>query len=161
MKVRLFEIEPGRWIIDIPAPHYQDKIDECPVPAWLDGKRMVIVENATDELLNCECPSQIVVDADGNTSLDGTWMVNIMSSGLIQLKHARRLRRFIEAELAKEAPDVVQLMRWQQQLSKVRQLTEVEIYQIALNSLQYAPVEKPLIQQKLIDKIHEVYNRDK
>jgi hypothetical protein len=154
MKALLIEIEMGRWgtlyfnkdIQELPW-------NEWPIPTQYLDKRKIYTED--EAVLNAN-PAQIVVDENGVPSIDIKWAINLMSPDDIRVRHQNKLEEQLDAELAKEIPDPIIAIKLQRSLDTSKDLTELELYQIAKDSLQYADIEKPLIVEKLDAKIKEL-----
>ena len=102
---------------------------------------------------------------DGNVvKCDKDWIIRLMPDQLIKRKHIKRIQAKIDAELEKEAPDSVALIRLQRDCDKCGEIkagpqNENKLWsEIALQNLDERVAngepDKPLIRQKLMEKIN-------
>jgi hypothetical protein len=164
MKIRVYRIGE-EVIVNIPAPKFQDKIDECPhegIVQELDPSAWTM-EVITEEQLqalhqdqNEDGSNQYYYDGD-TLKHDTDWEENLMSPGLICVKHKALLLAEIDEELGKNNPDAVELVRKDREFKKLHHAKTplAEIYGLALKKLK-AENKKPKIQAKLQAKIDEL-----
>jgi len=169
--VRIYKLASGEILVNFPAPPYQTiheetGEDQCPLPHRLAASGEVfeleIMSQEAFGVIEEECRTNgttVYYDEEGELKSDIGWNNTVMFLDLVIFKRLKRLSGWVSAELAKETPDVLQIFRWkaeQERLMQQDKLTALEVYQIALDSLQYAPTPKPIIQQKLEAKILEL-----
>lgn len=85
--------------------------------------------------------------------IDSAWERRVMPCQLIKSKEIKYQTALIDAELAKEAPDAVELVRAQRKIEQVKTMTDVETYEMAIENLARAEVAKPEIEAKLQEKV--------
>lgn len=93
---------------------------------------------------------------------DINWEVVLMPKEEISKKHVKRCMDNIEAELNKENPDIVKLIRLNHEKEKAKEFGKfktpenAKLYEMALKNLQEDGHNKPKIIKKLQDKIKEL-----
>ena len=98
---------------------------------------------------------------DGNiVKVDSEWLIRIMPIQLIRKKHQAGCDKKIDAELAKENPDVITIAKLQREKEKCKGWTENEWYEQALKNIDErvadGEADKPLIRKKLTEKIEGI-----
>lgn len=92
-----------------------------------------------------------------NLKVDDNWEVLLMPLPIVKAKHIAKINAEIDAELALETPDAVLVSKKQRELEKSRNYPDPSWYPIALANLDARVTkgepDKPVIRQKLIDKI--------
>ena len=171
MKNRVYFKDDGFVEIEGLAPRFDGIEESAKTPEHLVGVNRVLM-NTEDLPRPGSSPAyehwdQCYHKGDGKLYVDLEWKERLMPTSLICKKHLRRLSSKIDAELAKPTPDAVQLFKWKNELDTLRRMsrggTEVEqdvfdrkLYSQALANLVEDGHDKPIIVQKLNDKITEL-----
>jgi len=110
-------------------------------------------------------------DVDGKTEIkkDLNWEVKLMSDQVVKKKHLNRIRKELDGELEKETPDPITVSKLQRSLDKHKEIkagphNEDETWTtIAIQNLDKrvskGESDKPIIRQKLQDKLNELKNK--
>ena len=133
-------------------------LDDCKIPDSLKSYSMITV---SEDLPDHEYTNQMIID-QGKVTVDEDKTATLMPPNIIKSKEIDFLNAEMEAESNKDSPD------WQYlfQLSVQRDATtsrdtqsdedKAYWYEKALSNLSRAEVEKPMIAQKLNEKIQEL-----
>lgn len=94
-----------------------------------------------------------------NLKVDTSWEVQLMPEGLIKEKHLTRVNTKLDQELNKQTPSLLDVVKLQRKKEKAKDFKTKEWYQQALANLDERVAngepDKPLIRQKLQEKINE------
>lgn len=126
-------------------------IDDCKIPDHLKDYSFIVT---AEELPEHEYTNQMII-VDGAITVDTDKSKTIMPAKIIKAKEIAYQTALIDAELAKESPDAVALVRAQRKIEQVKTMTDVETYEMAIENLARAEVAKPEIEAKLQEKVTE------
>jgi hypothetical protein len=97
---------------------------------------------------------------DGQLFQDLSWDIEIMPESCIKKRHQFSLNKQLDQELESDAPDPIKIAKLQRAKEKIKDWTDLDTYQQALKNLderlQKGEDDKPVIRQKLKDKIAEL-----
>lgn len=107
---------------------------------------------------------QLIWKEDGNGKItyrrDESWECRVMCCDVLKKKHIKRLNKQIDSEHEKDAPDIVKISKAMREKEKCKDWSELEWYKHAIKQLDdrvsSGESDKPLIRQKLNDKIYEL-----
>lgn len=159
MKIRIYNTSEGEVVVDTPSMKYQELgIERCPHPGrFRNGEPFTMEIMEYDDLktlaVNNEAGSAQFYYEGSTLKHDNDWTELLMSKGSIQNKHRERLTKKLDEELAKPSPDAVKIVKLQRDREKIKDMTEKEIYQQALENLIEDGDNKPKIRAKLEAKI--------
>ena len=140
-------IKPEDWREDLPADWQYE------ILSWAEYTAIVGTEKYSNYRLHRS--------TDGTIACDRHWDKTLMKPKTVLQKHKRRLLGQMKDELASSTPDQIKLASLTYSLLKLPDLETKEIYEIALNSLQYADSPKPAIEEQLLAKIEELSSTEK
>lgn len=158
MKCRVYK-NGDDVIYNWPAPMYQtdETFDTCKVPSDLQGLPMAVIHK--DDLPQGDyLHEQLYFDGDPSKDtlkVDIDWTKKLMPAWVIKQKHQDRLLRKLDAELAKDDPDPVALIKLQREKDQVKDWDDARMYQQALANIEEDNKDKPGIVNKLNAKIQE------
>ena len=158
MKVRIYKTG-DEVIVDCPSVKYQEVgIERCPHPGRFRNGESFEVE--VMEMADVEAIATNNEAGSGQFYYDGTtlkhddgWNEILMPLDLITMKHRARLVARADAELDKDSPDPIVVARLERDKRKIKDKTDKEMYQQALDNLDEDGHQKPKIRQKLQEKI--------
>lgn len=164
MKARVYKLSSGEVVVDVPARRYQGKIEECPHP-WrfrdsnpnkepfeVEVKELAEIENIASG--NEGGSAQFYYDG-ADLKHDDNWEENLMPVPSIIQRKKQRLNKILDAELSKDSPDPVAIIRLDRMLKHLRSITEKQAYEWALKTLKDENI-KANIQKKLQERIDEL-----
>lgn len=170
MKIRVFKLPDGYIAYDIPCKKYQDKIQECKVPEHLNGLPFFIADahslppkNSTNgnygEMVYCDGDFKLE-----NIKQDKEWNVVLMPDFLIKQKRIEDHNSKLDAELAKESPDAVAVVKLQRNIEQCKAETcPIKHKEWALEGLDERVAkgkpDKEVVRAKLLSKIQEIKNK--
>jgi len=164
--VRIYRMASEEVIVDCPMSNYQDiynaiQEDKCPAPwRFRDGnpdketyQSMEIMDYDDFQTAVSGCDdggaTQLYYDGSNNLQGDSTWEVLLIPKEMILDKRRRRLEGWMLEELALETPDMDKVNAWQWEKKTLKTLTDKQVYEVALDSLQYAAITKDAIREQL------------
>lgn len=106
-------------------------------------------------------------DINGVTEIkkDTTWDARVMPPHIIKKKFISKKGPELDTAIANPASTTLEVIQLQREIEKAKTWTEVEAYEKALEGLDArvagGEADKPVIRQKLTEKILEVKNADK
>lgn len=159
MKIRIYKTPEGEVIVDTPSMKYQELgIEKCPHPGrFRNGEpfTMEVVEYDALKALavNNEAGSAQFYYEGDTLKHDNDRSELLMHPDEIKSKHAKRLARKLDEELAKETPDALAVVKLQRAREKVKEMTDSEAYAQALVNMDEDGLAKPKIRQKLAEKV--------
>lgn len=130
-------------------------INDCKLPPYCNGLESFIYEGDVPEV---EYINQIKV-LNGAIAVDEQKVESLMPAQLIKAKHMKFIANEIDLELGQENPDAVKIVRLQREFEKCKLIgadsdeDQKFWYQKALEGLDRAEIDKPIIRQKILDKI--------
>lgn len=163
MKLRIFKKPDGTIYSSCPLGDFQNKpnFEGCKFPDFTKGLEYVDIDESELPPQNQDGGNYFEqIHFDGpckkeNIKQDKTWEKCLMPNFLIKQKQEKYLNDQLDAELAKEAPDTVEVIRISRQKDKLKTMTDEEVYQLALDNLDRAELDKPVIRQKLQQKLNK------
>lgn len=91
-----------------------------------------------------------------NLKQDKSWQCQLMPLFLIKQKQENFLNTSLDIEISKENPNVNEVAKMWRDKEKLKNKDELELYQMALENLSRAEIDKPVIRGKLQLKIKEL-----
>ena len=161
MKCRIFKKPDGRVIYSWPSAKYQDvpNFEGCKFPPETEGLPYVDLDES-------DLPSEIGRDwfahgplfmngspAKENLNFDEEWQQYLMPKNVVAKKHETRLQAQIDQELQKPVPDPLKVATLQSEKDKIKDWSDKQAYEQALANLEADGKDKPIIKQKLQEKI--------
>lgn len=117
-----------------------------------DGFEWFVTDQAIDKS-DLESRTQLYWDGD-EVKKDLLWEKRLMPSFLVKKKHIKSVNEKIDSELAKDESDVISALKLQREKEKCEnEKCELFWAEKALEGLDRAEVDKPVIRQKLEEKI--------
>ena len=95
---------------------------------------------------------QIYIE-DKAVKFDENWDCCVKPIFLIKKDYVEAIKDKINVELLRASPDTLKLIKLQKDLGDYKDFTDKDWYQKALDMLNESGADKPLIQQKLLEKI--------
>lgn len=140
--------------------------DDCKFPTHTYGLEYIDVDESLLPPSNSEDGNHhemIHFDGDchiDNLKQDKEWTKVLMPAFLVKEKHVKNLESEIDAELEKEDPDAILVMKKKRQYEKAKLLhhedNAKEIYEIALSNLSRATKDVSVVKAKIEAKIAEL-----
>lgn len=131
-------------------------IDDCKIPKHLAQYSMKIT---SDDLPDHEYTNQMIIDGD-TIKVDSDKSKTILPLKFVHAKHIKALNKALDLELEATEPDTVKILKLSREKEKALKLTvednEKELIEIALAGLARAPIDKPLIREKLQARLDEL-----
>lgn len=116
-------------------------LEDCPIPKDCEGLDFITLDDSeihpSDSTIG-DYHEMIHFDGEckkENLKQDKSWEVRLMPEFLIKEKHHARLDSKIDAELEKESPDVIALMKLQREKDTSKKWDEKKWYEQALKNL--------------------------
>lgn len=159
MKIRIYKTPEGEVIVDTPSMKYQNiGIEKCPHPGrFRNGEPFTMTVMEYDDLkalaINNEAGSAQFYYEGDVLKHDNDRSELLMTPGEIKAKHAKRLARKLDEELAKGTLDPIAVVKLQRAREKVKEMTDAEAYAQALVNMDEDGLAKPKIRQKLSEKM--------
>lgn len=155
MKVRIYKTNSGEVIVDVPVNRYQDKLDECPHP-WRFRESNPDKENFEMEIKDVSELEKLIEKNEAGSSQfyykgktlkhDNGWNEILMPLDLLKNKLRKRLENKLDEELENE--NVIESLKLNRKIQKLENLSEEELYKMALENL---PPDKTKI-KKILEK---------
>ena len=157
--LRIFKKPNGGVIINCPGSRFQpDQVDQCPLDIDCDGLEYASVDadiffqHGTDyeyhEQLYCDGPCAV-----GNFRVDTQWTCQVMPTFLVKKKHLHTLNARLDALLAENVPDVMEVVRLQRERETCKAWSDAQWHEQALKNLDARVAggepDKPAIRKKL------------
>ena len=139
-------------------------LEDCRIPKALEGLPFVVMDES--DLVESDSRTgnyHEMIYFDGeclkqNLKQDKAWQACLMPTFLIKQKQQEKLKKDLDLILDHDIVDAIEVARLQRGLQKVEDLhpikDEAKLYEIALDGLERAEIEKPVIRQKLKQKIN-------
>lgn len=103
---------------------------------------------------NTESPEQLYWNGD-EIKVDESWEIKLMPESLIKKKHILRISNKIEKEISKQNPDLLKLFKYKIEKENFSKLSKDKVYKQALINMDEDGINKPVIRQKILEKIGE------
>lgn len=139
---------------------------DCKFPEYSQGLDFIDVEESELNFLSKGSDNYFeMLHFEGeckieNLKQDLTWEKYLMPCFLVKEKHIKSLNSLIEAEIAKESSDALELFVLSNKKEIAKKLNpevnEKELLEIALAGLARAQIDKPLIRKKLQARLDEL-----
>lgn len=161
MKCRVFKTSNGGVRYDWPSKEYQEKIEACRIPNALKDLPYIVIDEFELPSLNSkngDCFEMLYFNGEckkENLKQDKEWKVCLMPPFLIKKKHLVRCNSKLDEELAKESPDPIKIAKIQREKEKCSTWSEKQWYEQAKTYIIDENIDKPLILEKLNQKIEE------
>lgn len=131
-------------------------IDDCKIPEHLAQYSM---KTTSEDLPDHEYTNQMIIDGD-TIKVDSDKSKTILPLKFVHAKHIKALNKALDLELEATDPDTVKILKLSREKEKALKLTvednEKELIEIALAGLSRAPIDKPLIREKLQARLDEL-----
>lgn len=169
MKVRVFKKNDGSVVYNYPSQKYQDRIEDCKIPDELNGLPFIVADTAEIPKSNSntgDYHEMIHFDGDchkDNLKQDKEWNCVLMPDFLIKQKRLASKAAILDAELEKQSPDPVQVVKLQREIEKTKECNcPIKHKEWALEGLDSRVAkgesDKPVVRQKLLNKKAELEN---
>lgn len=126
----------------------------------IDGRNYFLIDFGSIDKTDIDCFEQLYWENDenGNTQIkkDHNWEQRLMPKFLIKIKHTKRLESKLDIELNKQTPDVVKIVKLQEEKEKIRDWDDKKCYEQALANLVEDGHNKQTIVEMLNKKIQEL-----
>lgn len=166
MKVIVFRKNNGTAIVNRPSLKYQNNIKKLKIPKPFQDLSFIIL-NESDVLIDRkknEFPEMLYFDGDckkENFKKDVGWDVCLMPSWLIAKKHLDNCESAIDAELEKDSPDPLVIVRHNRDIDHCKKMIksrdQKSCYELALKNLdkrvERGESDKPIVREKIIQKL--------
>ena len=164
MKCRVFRKQDGGVVYNWPSKNWQDKVEECPIPADLEGLDFIVLDleelPREDSLFYHE---QLHFDgplSKENLKVDSSWDKQLMPNFLIKEKHLKKINQKLDAELEKVDPDMAEVVTLNRKKEKIEYFNDLQMLELALEGLNErvtaGELDKPTVRQKLNNKINQL-----
>lgn len=148
-KSRFYIREDGSKII---TNAYFD--DETNLDVFASKFKWISVIEIDDEQVKNFNIEQLSIQ-DGKLAIDENWEENIMPSSAIAKRHLKNINNKIDALLSSEDFDAREAFKCLLEIERSKFRTENEWLKTAHENLKKSGVDKPIIREKLINKINQ------
>lgn len=160
MKIRVYQKMDGTVALcSVPVRDGIQNFDSAKLPDYLSGLPFAEIEQ--NVLPQVEYQEQIYFDGEcikENLKVDQPWEVQLMPPVLIKQKHLEKKEAELDAELEKQNPNPIKVIKFFREIEKTKKKKDGDLYQTALTNLDEKVAagepDKPVIRQKLLVKIN-------
>lgn len=163
MKIRIFK-NNDTTIFSYPSDEYQRKsnFEGCKFPDFTEGLEYIDVDESDLPVLDSttgDYHEMIHFDGDchiDNLKQDKNWSKVLMPTFLVKQKQNKYIDSQIDAELSADIKDPIRIISLQREKEELADLTDKEVYELALSNLSRSEKDTTVIAQKLTEKIAEL-----
>lgn len=170
MLIRVFKLANGELMYSAPGRRYSGgtfvngkelSISDAKFPEITAGCEYIDVKKDFLESFNCKFDYGLFFDGEvklENLKRDDSFEHVLMPGFMIVKKEKARIHRDLTEEIAKETPDQATMAMLNYSYNKINDMCEAEIYELALANLSRSEIPKPIIAEKIKEKIAGLKN---